>query len=318
VRKDLPVAAIGILAVVLFCFGLSRFHPTYPPVQSHPFSTESAPRAAAAGNDPVVMRVNGAPITEREFKLYASNAPEQMRQMAMSPEGRKLFAQQLVTLKVLEEEGHRLGSDRDPEVATQTEFAKANMAANYALLKLVGKPTDAQLRTEYLKQLPQIIAPTLYHILVSCEGSPIPSRSGGNVSCQEAERKAREIATSIHSPEDFQRAAVSASDDTNTGANGGFIGPLRHGTLPPEVDQAVFALQPGTVSKPVRTQFGVHLFMVGAPQPEPFDKLRPMLEQRWKQEKMQQVLQDIGKKAKVDYDAKFFGPDAGRGAKRPS
>ena len=269
-------------------------------------------------SEPVVMRVNGDPVTEREFNLYVSTAPEQMRQMAMSREGRKLFAQQLVALKALEQEGHHLGADKDPEVAAQAEFAKANMDANYALQKLVGNPTNAQLRAEYLKQLPQITAPQLYHILASCEGSPIPPRSGGKVSCEEAARKAGEIAASIHSPEDFQRAAASASDDTNTGPSGGFIGPLRRGTLPPEVDQVVFALPPGTVSKPVRTQFGVHLFMVGSPQPEAFEKLRPTLEQQWKQEKMKHVLEDIGKKAKVEYDPKFFGPDAGRGAKRPS
>jgi peptidyl-prolyl cis-trans isomerase C len=315
VKKELPIAVIAILAVVGICFGVSRLHPTYPPVESHPFVAGTAPRPAAAANDPVVMRVNGEPVTEREFKLYASAAPEQMRELAMSPEGRKLLARQLVAMKVLEQESHRLGVDSDPEVASQSALVKVNLAANYALLKLVGTPTVAQLRAEYEKQLPQLSAPTLAHILVSCEGSPIPSRSGANVPCEEALRRATQIAAAIHSPQDFQRAAMAVSDDTNTGANGGFIGPLRRGTLPPEVEGVVFKLPPDTVSKPVRTQFGVHLFLVGAPHPEPFEKVRPAIEQQWKQERMKQVLEDVGKKAKVDYDPKFFGP---AGPKRPS
>lgn len=308
VNKDVVVAFGAALAVLLICFGAARMHPSYPAIESHPFVASAAPSAGGFGGGPVVLRVNGQPVTQKEFEAYLNAAPEQARTFAASAEGRRVIAEQLVRMKALEQKGLELGAEKDPEVSSQVALMHANAAAGFALQKLVGEPTEADLRAAYEKEKVTSGERQLRHILVSCGDSPIPPRSGGQVACEQALAKAQQIGAAIHSRADFERAAHAMSDDTNSGAEGGLLGPIRPGSMPPEVEQVVSALQPDQVSKPVRTQFGFHLFTVSAPEPEPFARMRPALEQKWKQEKVKQVLADAAKNAKVEYDAKYFGP----------
>lgn len=312
VNKDVVVAFAAAVAVLLICFGAAAMHPSYPAVESHPFVASAGPAgaasAAAFGGSPVVLRVNGQPVTQKEFEAYLSAAPEQARTFAASAEGRRLIADQLVRMKALEQKGIELGAEKDPEVSSQVALMHANAAAGYALQKLVGEPTETELRASYDKEKASSGEKQVRHLLVSCGDSPIPPRSGGQVPCEQALAKAEQIRAAIHSRDDFERAARAMSDDTNSGAEGGLLGALRPGSMPPEVEQVVSALKPDEVSKPVRTQFGFHLFTVSAPEPEPFARMRPALVQKWKQEKVKQVLADAAKNAKVDYDPKYFGP----------
>ena len=61
--------------------------------------------------------------------------------------------------------------------------------------------------------------------------------------------------------EDFEHLAKTTSDDPS-GVKGGTLGWLMPGETVPEFEQALNSLEPGTVSEPVRTQFGYHLIEV--------------------------------------------------------
>jgi len=61
--------------------------------------------------------------------------------------------------------------------------------------------------------------------------------------------------------EDFEQLAKTTSDDPS-GVKGGKLGWLMPGETVPEFELALNSLEPGTVSKPVRTQFGYHLIEV--------------------------------------------------------
>ncbi len=61
--------------------------------------------------------------------------------------------------------------------------------------------------------------------------------------------------------ENFEQLAKTASDDPS-GVKGGTLGWLMPGETVPEFEQALNSLEPGTVSEPVRTQFGYHLIEV--------------------------------------------------------
>jgi peptidyl-prolyl cis-trans isomerase D len=66
----------------------------------------------------------------------------------------------------------------------------------------------------------------------------------------------------------FAELAASESDDASNAAQGGSLGTFGRGQMVASFDSAVFALQPGQVSGPVITQFGVHLVRVDARQGE--------------------------------------------------
>ncbi|MBI4667036.1 MAG: SurA N-terminal domain-containing protein [Nitrospinae bacterium] len=73
-----------------------------------------------------------------------------------------------------------------------------------------------------------------------------------------AEAKMKKALARVRAGEDFSRVAREMSEDP-AAASGGDLGSFRRGVMTPEFEQVVFALKPGQVSEPFRTQFGFHI-----------------------------------------------------------
>ena len=116
-KKDIVIAAVAVVIVIALAFGLAALRPNSTPATTTAAKDPDAARTL--GSDTVVMRVNGDPITEREFNLFLQNAPAEGRQFYGSPAGRRALADELVKLKVLEQEAKRMGIADDPEVKAQ-------------------------------------------------------------------------------------------------------------------------------------------------------------------------------------------------------
>lgn len=98
--------------------------------------------------------------------------------------------------------------------------------------------------------------------------------------------------------EDFAALAREFSEDSATKGNGGDTGFFYRGTMVPAFEQAAFALQPGDVSDPVDTVFGVHIIKLEERQEArllPLDEVREQLQDYVREEKMEAA---VG--AKVD------------------
>ena len=77
--------------------------------------------------------------------------------------------------------------------------------------------------------------------------------------------------------EDFTELVRSESDDKG---NDGNLGTFGKGRMVPEFEQAAYALKPGELSQPVKTQFGWHLIQLHdriAPKVTPFDDIKEKL-----------------------------------------
>lgn len=302
-RKDIVIAVTAVVLVAALAFGLAALRPSTP-------STPSSERAAASaakeveGEGKVVMRVNGEPITDREFNLFVLNAPEQMRPFYATPAGRRALADELVKLKVLEQEAKRLGVTDDPEVKAQIAMAVSQITAGRALEKLANAKSEEAIRAEYEKEKANAVA--LRHILVAYEGGQVPPREGAQALSEAAAmQKARAIEQKLRAGADFAQTARAESDDTQSGAEGGSLGPARPEMLPPDIAGVVTKLKPGEMSAPVKTQFGIHIFKVEEPS---LDELRPALQQRVRQQAAEAEVSRLEKAAKVDLDDKFFPP----------
>ena len=64
--------------------------------------------------------------------------------------------------------------------------------------------------------------------------------------------------------ESFAKLATELSEDTVSGADGGSLGEVSRGDMVAAFESALFSLQPGELSEPVKTQFGYHLIEVQA------------------------------------------------------
>ncbi|MGE0634108.1 MAG: peptidylprolyl isomerase, partial [Pseudobdellovibrionaceae bacterium] len=76
-----------------------------------------------------------------------------------------------------------------------------------------------------------------------------------------AKAKIEQIAKRLEK-EDFAKVAKETSEDTGSKDRGGDLGFFGKGQMDPAFEGAAFALEPGKLSGPVTTQFGVHLIKV--------------------------------------------------------
>ena len=113
----------------------------------------------------------------------------------------------------------------------------------------------------------------------------------------EAAAKARidEAAARIAAGEDFAKVAEEMSDDTGSSRDGGDLGYIVKGSFDQAFDDALFALQPGEVSAPVRTSYGfqlVKLTDLKAPEVPSLDSMRDQLVQELKTEQVERSFVD--------------------------
>ncbi len=73
--------------------------------------------------------------------------------------------------------------------------------------------------------------------------------------------RADSLRTAIVKGKPFADVAGTASDDPS-GARGGDLGTFARGTMVPEFEDAVFALKPMDLSKPIRSRYGFHIVQV--------------------------------------------------------
>lgn len=302
-KKDAVVALVAVVLVVAASWVLASVRPDRPNTPSKPFVPGAkAGKKQVAANDKVIMHVNGEPVTESDFNSFAASAPAEQRDFYGSPEGRRLLADELVKLKALEQEGRRLGIDNDPEVRAQLDAISSQIVAGKTLEKLVKENIDQKIQAAYQQEKTK--AKTLRHILIAYRGSQFPPKSGEAPSAAEAMQKANSLVTRLRGGAEFGAVAQAESDDQQTAQRGGIIGPVSPDQLPPAMAPAVNALQPGQISDPIRTEYGIHIFKVESPS---LEEMRPVLEQRVQREVLEETVTRLQNEAKVDYSEAFFG-----------
>jgi hypothetical protein len=308
VKKDLLIAVVVVLVVAAAAFALNAMRGDKPLSASLPFGAGKAGEKASEkeGGGKAVMRINGTPITEEEFNAFAAQAPEQSRAFYASPAGRRALADELVKLKLLEQEGRKMKLDDDPEVARQIENTTAQIIAGRALEKIMAEGNDAKLRAAYAEESKAVL--DLRHIVFAYQGGQLPAPEGKSApSAAAATQKAAAVVAQIRAGAKFADL-VKASDDPQTAARGGQVGMVPKAQLEqlgPEVAAAVGKLQPGQVTDPVRTPYGIHIFQANAPT---FEEMRPQLVQRMQRELLEETMGKLTKAAKIDLDPQFFPP----------
>lgn len=133
-----------------------------------------------------------------------------------------------------------------------------------------------------------------YHIVLPTDRRPNP----GTVKARhilkmtrglspEQEAKQKETIDSIYnvvtSGADFAEVARKTTDEPQGKQTGGDLPWFGQGQMVAEFNDAAFALQPGQISKPVKTSFGWHIILCEDRKPlAPIDSLRPQIENKIK------------------------------------
>jgi peptidyl-prolyl cis-trans isomerase D len=139
------------------------------------------------------------------------------------------------------------------------------LLVDQAKVRAKSTPSDAELQAEYtlrrdsLRMPEQVVAS---HVLIKTDPS------GGPEADAAAKAKAAKILARARAGEDFAKLAREASDDPSSKESGGQLPPFTRGQMVPEFEQAVFAMAPGEIVGPVKTQFGYHVIKLASKTPE--------------------------------------------------
>jgi len=259
--------------------------------------------------DRVVITVGETTLTAGQLDSIIESLPEQYRATAKGA-GRKQFADNVVRILVLSQEGKRRKLNETTSYQAQSAFQNANLLAGLTYTQLgkdvtLDEATVHKYYDDHKQEFEQVRA---RHILVRMQGSPLPVKPGQKELTEaEALAKATELRKKIEGGADFAALATAESDDTNSAAKGGDLGAFKHGQMVPSFDQAAFAMKPGDLSQPVKSQFGYHIIKVEAHESKTFEEVRPDLEHRLRPEMQQKALEELQKKTNVVLDPEYYG-----------
>lgn len=316
-KKDLVTALIVIVLIFAAVFGIAAMRAPLPMRPTHPFNTAErtaaiTPSTPAAGPPVgrVIMRVNGEPITEGEFAASFNTLPAEMQQQYNSEQGKQAFAEQLVRMKLLEQEARRRNLENDPQVASAIAASRLDILANAAAQKMVATASPAAVQKFYNENASRMQTVDLYNIVIAYQGGMIPPKNGGAAPDERtAMNKALQIYQQLKEGANFEELAKQYSDDTASAARGGLLGQVAPGMLPQELDARVMNMKEGEISTAIPSRFGIHIFKMGKRHTRPLSEVQDRIAAKVKQDETVARVEELRKAAKVDFDPKFF-PDA--------
>src|SRR5690349_1843139 len=144
-----------MLLVCPAAFALAQNPPPKPPPAPPQVTVNSAPAAAAVpapapAPDKVILTVGDTKVTYAQFDDIINSIPENYRAVARG-QGRKQFAENLVRMLVLAQEGQKRKLDQSPAYKAATQFQNANILAGLTLEQINKdlKVSDADLSKYY-------------------------------------------------------------------------------------------------------------------------------------------------------------------------
>ena len=248
------------------------------------------PLGAAAQN---IAIVNGKAVPKARLELLLDQAKRSGQQV--TPEMSGLAKDEVVRREIFAQEAEKRGISAQPDYKAQMELARQSILIRelFENFKNKNPVTDAEAKAEYDKFKAQATG-TEYrarHILV------------------EGEEDAKALIAQIKGGAKFEDLAKAKSKDPGSGENGGDLDFAKPESYVPEFGQAMSKLKKGEMTDaPVKTQFGWHIIRlddVRAAQFPEFDAVKPQIQQRLAQVKLQKFQDDMRKGAKTDY--KFAG-----------
>ena len=207
----------------------------------------------AQTDDAVLMTIDGVPVTKAEFEYtYFKNNPRTDLDRKAVEDYLELYKK--FKLKVLEAE--RLGYDTLPSFKNEIRGYRSQLAKPYL--------TDSKLQEELYKE-------AYSHLLEDVEVSHILIRLPQNPSPADtlyAYNRAMEALARLEGNlKGFERVAREMSDDKSVEVNGGYLGYFTGLMAVWPFEQAMYNLQDGALSQPVRTPYGYHVIWVHGRRP---------------------------------------------------
>jgi len=269
----------------------------------------ATPVAPKVPPETVVLTIGDEKITAGDLDRMIDMLPPQYRAQIRTT-GRRQFAERLVSLKVMAQEGHRRKLEDTPAYKEQLAFQAEQILANqcYQNLADTTKVDEATARKYYDDHKAEYLQVKARHILIRFKGSAVPlKKDAKELTEAEALAKAQEIRKKLVDGADFATLAKAESDDAGSGANGGDLGTFGKGRMVPAFEQVAFTIQVGELSEPVKSQFGYHIIKVESRQEKTFVDVRAEIERKLNGEAVNKAVNDLKAATPVVMNPDYFG-----------
>jgi len=242
-------AAILILCLLAF----SIFNPSPILADEGTSATETNPEDVETILPPetILASFSGQTITLGEFNQLWEQVPEDYKLQL----DKSMLLDQMISEKILIQEANNMGLEKDNEVLEQikkmTEQILVQVLIQREILDKVAV-NDEEVSQYYEQNKDSFTEKEqihLYNILL------------------ESEEEAQDILEQLKLGGDFIEIAKEKSTGPSA-AQGGDLGYLTKGTMIPEIEEVVFALEAEELSEVVKTDYGFHIFKITEKKPE--------------------------------------------------
>jgi peptidyl-prolyl cis-trans isomerase C len=234
--------------------------------------------------------VNGKPVPKARVDALIKTAVKPGQ--PVPPELEQRAKDVVVMQEIFAQEAERRGLTATPEYKAQMELARTRVLLDQLRQDFEKKNpvTDAEVKAEYDKVKAEAGTGVEYHarhILV------------------EKEDDAKALIAQIQKGASFEELAKKNSKDPGSAENGGDLDWASPNSYVPEFSAAMTKLKKGEMtSEPVKSQFGYHIIKLEDTREAkfpPLEEVKPQLQQRLQQVKLQKFQEDLKNKAKTDY-----------------
>lgn len=277
----LTAAALAVPAIAL-----AQALPTKEPA-AKPAAAAAKPAAPASREGPVAT-VNGVAIPRQRADFVVRQ--QTARGGQDSDQLRARIREVLVNNEVIVQEANKAGLTKKADVQVQLEMARQEVIVNNFVNDWIAKHpiSDAEIQTEYERAKSQT-GSTEYkarHILV------------------ETEDEAKKIIADLKKGGKFDELAKTSSKDTGSKDRGGDLDWQIPGVFDKTFADAMVGLQKGKMTDaPVRSRFGYHVIQLDDVRPvkiPPLAEVKPQIQQRLVQVRVDKMVSELRAKAKVE------------------
>jgi peptidyl-prolyl cis-trans isomerase C len=264
----------------------------------------------AQAPDPVVARVNGVEIHQSDLAMAEEDIGQNLPQGGEEAK-RDYLVSYLSDMILLAQAAEERRLQDDPAFKRRATLAR-NKVLMESLLQNEGKKslTDQALHAVYddaVKQMGNEEEVHARHILFRV-ANPTDDKAS-----KEAEDKVKAVIARIKKGEDFAKLANELTEDPSGRKDGGDLGYFTKEQMVPEFSTVAFKLDKGSISDPIKTQFGWHVLKVEDKrkrQPPEFDKVKPQLETFVERKAQMELVNKLRADAKIERLDKQAQPPA--------
>ena len=248
--------------------------------------------AVHAQSDPVVMTVNGVPVTRSEFEYsYNKNNGEGVIDKKTVEEYAELFVNyKLKVAAALDEHLDTLSSFKDEFAMYRDQQVRPTIVTDAEILDEARKAYNRAKESIGAKGL---IRPAHIFFRLSTKATQHEQEL--------VRQRADSVYRALQAGADFAALAAKVSQDPRSAAREGNLGWMQPGQTFVEFEEAAYALQPGQFSRPVLTPEGYHIILMKErKQLEPFEELKDMIVRSFEQQGLRDAIADMKVQQRIE------------------